>query len=502
MERCSTRPISIYARSADVGDKKMKYDVVIVGAGVSGLYCALHLPKNLKVLLVCKEEAQECNTYYAQGGICVALDAGDVESHINDSLNAGAYLNDLEALKILSEESLKVVDDLESFGIAVDRDEKGKILYTQEGGHQRARIVHFDGDGSGKFLHTQLLKRLPHELWKNTQVLDLIFEDQKCLGVIVRKNEDIFEVWADCVVLASGGVGGLYTYHTNARTLSADLHGIILKHGLKLKDMEMMQFHPTAYVEAPSARKPLISEAVRGEGGKIVDSLGRRFLFSYDERGELAPRDIVARGIFEYCRKENEKAFLDLSSFKQGEFEKRFPNIFSVFEQYKLRLPKIPVFPAFHYCMGGIEVDKESRVVGVENLYAIGECANNGIHGANRLASNSLLEGLVFGKRAANEICHSLMPCNKRIKPNIPSNLFMPRDLALKQELRTLMWDYVGIIRSKNGLQKALERVMEMLESRDMGEMFALRLRVAREIILHALAREKSLGAHFLTDDA
>lgn len=481
----------------------MKYDVVIVGSGVAGLYCALHLPPSLKVLLVCKEEPQECNTFYAQGGISVALDEEDMRLHIEDTLGAGSHLNNLEALRILSQESLNLVRDLEKLGIRADRNELDQILYTQEGGHQRARIIHFDGDGSGKFLHIHLLERLKHPLWKDTQVVDLLIEGGRCQGVLIKRGEEIIKVLANYVVLASGGIGGLYTYHTNARTLSADLHGMILKHNLKLKDMEMMQFHPTVYTQAPSARKPLISEAVRGEGGKIVNARGERFLFAYDERGELAPRDIVARGIFDHCRKSGEQAFLDLSSFSYQHFKDRFPNIFTSLKEYGANPPYelIPISPAFHYCMGGIEVGLDGRVVGVENLFAIGECANNGLHGANRLASNSLLEGLVFGKRVANEISGVYEDKQGDVEVRLPTmkELFHANDLELKNQLRHLMWNQVGIIRTKHGLQEAL-RIIEQMQMEIMGEMFGLRLKVAREIVLHALARETSLGAHFIQE--
>ncbi|WP_027327596.1 L-aspartate oxidase [Helicobacter pametensis] len=482
----------------------MNYDVLIVGSGVAGLYCAQHLPSSLKVLLLCKENPQECNTHYAQGGISVALDANDVKDHIMDSLDAGSHLNNVQALEILSQESLSLVSDLDALGIFVDRDPQGNVLFTQEGGHQKPRIVHFDGDGSGRFLHTQLLERLQHELWSDAQVIDLIFDHDRCVGALIQHGTEIIQVRANYIVLASGGIGGLYTYHTNARTLSADLHGIILKHGLRLKDMEMMQFHPTVYTQAPSARKPLLSEAIRGEGGKIVNEKGERFLFAYDSRGELAPRDIVARGIFDYMSQSGQSAFLDLSSFTQIQFEQRFPNIYSMLKQYGINPPseKIPISPAFHYCMGGIEVGLDSKVVGIDNLYAIGECANNGVHGANRLASNSLLEGLVFGKRVAQEIREREMDQRSysRAFPSYKqSNLYGETDLILKNNLRDLMWNQVGIIRTKKGLQEALKQV-EMMRLQKMGDLFALRLAVAQEIITQALKREKSLGAHFLQD--
>lgn len=478
-----------------------KYDVVIVGSGVAGLYCALHLPTNLKVLMLCKENPQECNTYYAQGGISVALDADDVDFHIQDTLRAGSHLNNPQSVEILSKESLNIIKDLDRLGIKVDRNELGEILYAQEGGHIKPRIVHFDGDGSGRFLHTHLSKQLSCELWRDSGVVDLLFDGQECKGVVIEKNKTLIPVLASCVVLASGGIGGLYAYHTNARTLSADLHGIILEHGFRLKDMEMLQFHPTVYTQAPIARKPLISEAVRGEGGLIVDREGRRFLFAYDERGELAPRDIVSRGIFDYCSKNHQEAFLDLSSFSRESFMERFPNIFQTLQGFGVNAPieRVPISPAFHYCMGGIEVDLQSRVS--KNLYAIGECANNGIHGANRLASNSLLEGLVFGKRVAQEIASLDFEMPKASDFALSySSLREEEDLLLKQKLRKIMWEKVGIVRTKEGLESALVEIEKMKKAK-IGRMFALRLKVAKEIVSQALKRESSLGAHYLKDD-
>ncbi|RDU70960.1 L-aspartate oxidase [Helicobacter brantae] len=482
----------------------MKYDIIIVGAGVAGLYCAMHLPKSLKVLLVCKDEPWECNTFYAQGGISVAKDREDIAEHIADTLNAGVGFNTTASVETLCQESVNLIKELEEIGLRVDRDERGEVLYAKEGGHKKARIIHFDGDGTGRFLHTHLITQLKHPLCKQAQVIDLLIENGRCYGVSLLNRGEITQVYAKCVVLASGGVGGLYRYHTNAYTISSDLHGMILEHHCKLKDMEMLQFHPTVYTSAPTARKPLISEAVRGEGGKIVDREGRRFLFDYDERGELAPRDIVSRGIFDYCKRHNQEAFLDLSSFSKEGFEARFPNIYHSLTSYKLQIPeqKIPISPAFHYSMGGIAVDERSKVLGIENLYAIGECANNGIHGANRLASNSLLEGLIFGKRVARDILGSSYDFDsKQIFPILKESLQEEGDITLKNTLRKIMWDKVGIIRTPQSLNSALGGVEAMLECK-IGRMLRLRLLVAKEIIHQALRRKESLGAHFITDDA
>lgn len=479
----------------------MKYDVIIIGAGVAGLYCAAHLPRNLKVLILCKEQTWECNTFYAQGGITFANGKGDIASHIKDTLGAGSNLNNNNAVRILSESSIEILQELLASGFPIDRDENGKILYAKEGGHSISRIIHSNGDGTGRMLHTHLISHLKHTLWKNVAVIDLLIEEDKVYGVCVKSRDKIYNLYANHIVIASGGVGGLFKYHTNAYTISSDLHGISLEHNLELRDMEMLQFHPTVYVETPHARKQLISEAVRGDGGIVVDSKNKRFLFDYDNRGELAPRDIVSRAIFDYCTKHNEKAWLDLSIFTQSDFAKRFPNIYRQLSSCGLRIPedKIPISPAFHYSMGGIATDLNAKVLGMQNLYAIGECANNGTHGANRLASNSLLEGLVFGRIAAREIADSTINTLERHFPLNNEILEKDGDDRLKNILREIMWNKVGIARTQSGLDSALGGIEVMLQG-EIGRMLKLRLLTARKIITAAMERKESLGAHYRLD--
>ncbi|WP_394949692.1 L-aspartate oxidase [uncultured Helicobacter sp.] len=479
--------------------ERLHYDVVIVGAGVAGLYCARHLPKNLRVLLLCKNQSWECNTFYAQGGITIARDQADIPLHVKDTILAGSQLNDAKSVERLSTESLEILQELLSDGFGLDRDEHGVLSYTKEGGHSIARIVHSGGDGTGRNLHTFLMHSLGHTLWKSARVIDLLLEDDRCYGVSVQTKKGLVHIYSDHVVLASGGVGGLFKYHTNAHTIGGDVHGIILEHGLKLAHMEMLQFHPSVYVQTKTARKYLISEAVRGEGGKVIDSNGKRFLFEYDPRGELAPRDIVARAIVDYCQKHNQEAFLDLRAFSKQSFAQRFPNIYRELSACKLDIPNdlVPISPAFHYCMGGILCDDTTRVQGMTNLYAIGECAYNGVHGANRLASNSLLEGLVFGKIAAREILNAMYANPMRYFPFDESVLEKEGDAHLRDVLRKIMWEKVGIVRSKDKLNAALGGIEALLES-NIGRMLKLRLLVAQNIVQSALAREKSLGAHYI----
>ncbi|WP_334086281.1 L-aspartate oxidase [Helicobacter typhlonius] len=477
-----------------------QYDAIIIGAGVAGLYCAAHLPKNLKVLILCKSQPWECNTFYAQGGISIAKDNDDVLSHTQDTLSAGGYLNNKQCVEMLASTSPKILNELIESGFVLDRDSNNALLYAKEGGHSKARIVHSGGDATGRNLHTHLINRLSATLWKNAEVVDLLIEEDKCYGVCVQTKLGTHNLYAHHIVIASGGVGGLFKYHTNAYTISSDIHGIILEHHLALQDMEMLQFHPTAYVRNPQARKYLISEAVRGEGGVIVDEDGKRFLFDYDERGELAPRDIVARGIMDYCTKHKKEVFLDVSVFDKAGFKNRFPNIYRDLSTF-LDIPneKIPISPAFHYSMGGIAVDINGLVKGMSNLYAVGECACNGLHGGNRLASNSLLEGLVFGSNVAKHIVEN--PTRTRVAhfPLCEEVLEKEGDVKLKNVLREIMWDKVGIIRSKSGLDSALGGIEVMLES-NIGRMLRLRLLVARRIIESALTRTESKGAHFRVD--
>ena len=485
------------------------YDVIIVGAGVAGLYASLNLPKNLNALILCKDQPWECNTFYAQGGIAVAKDESDIPLHISDTLEAGAGMCDKDAVTTLSKESLEVLNDLIKRKTPFDRDEKGELLFTKEAAHSTSRIIHAGGDCTGRAIHSHLISQITHPLWKNATVTELLIEDNRCYGVSVLTKRGNYNLYAKNVILASGGVGALFEYHTNAYTISSELHGMILENGLKLKDMEMLQFHPTVFTKTTHARKMLLSEALRGEGAHIVDFYGRRFLFDYDARGELASRDKVSRSIFEYKQKlikENPNAkeeelevYLDFSSFDEKFFINRFPNIHRNLSAQGYHPPqdRIPISPAFHYCMGGIKTDGVGKVLNMENLYAVGECACTGVHGANRLASNSLLEGLVFSRRATKDILHKDNHFKTREFPLHTQILQKENDENLKKILRNLMWNKVGIIRNKNGLNEALGGVEVMLQS-GVGRLLKLRLLSAKNIIQSALKREESIGAHFI----
>ncbi|MBE0491796.1 MAG: L-aspartate oxidase [Sulfurospirillum sp.] len=478
---------------------KNYYDVIIIGSGVAGLHTALKLSQGIDALVLSKDYAWECNTFYAQGGVAVAKDTADVTLHVADTLAAGAGHCDEDAVNLLCSMGKTVIDSFIQEGFVFDTDSDGNLLYTQEAAHSTNRILHASGDATGRAIHHFLMEKLKFPILYNTQVTDLLIDEGVCYGVKVYHANKKFNLYAKKVVIASGGVGSLYAYHTNARTISADMHGICLRHGIALRDMEMMQFHPTVFVKSDAVRKQLLSEALRGEGAMIVDSDGKRFLFDYDSRGELSPRNLVSQAIFDHAQKTKKEIFLDLRSFDCEHFKKRFPSIYFNMKNVGYDLPQtlVPISPAFHYAMGGIKTDLDGKIAGVADLYAIGEVACTGVHGANRLASNSLLEGFVFSTRVASNIEETLGDKKRVVFAQNNEKLIRDGDKLLKNELRAIMWQDAGIVREKKRLKKALNRVEEMLELQ-IGKLIGLRLLASRAIIQSALAREHSLGAHYI----
>lgn len=477
-------------------------DVLIIGAGVAGLYTAINLPKNLKVLVLSKSEPSSSNTYWAQGGIAVSRDEFDVDLHIRDTIAAGAGLCDQKAVEILCRNSLAEIGRLISLGMRFDEDDSGELLFTKEAAHSAARILHADGDATGKKLFEFLYSACPHEVRDHTVVVDLLVEDGKCYGAtVLNRDEKLENIYAKKVVIASGGVGSLYKYSTNDTSISADLHGVVLEKGGSLQDMEMMQFHPTVYHDSRFARKVLLTEALRGEGAYVVDNEGRRFLFDYDERGELAPRDILSRAIVDYKKKNTSEVYLSFDVFDKEFFMHRFPNIYANMKSLGFDLPgdRVPIYPAFHYSIGGIKCSLETKIDGFENLYVVGEAASNRVHGANRLASNSLLEGLVFGKIAADQILSSGFNERQKEFPLINELLFKEGDTYIKGEIRELMWNNVSIARNVKDLNVANDRLSELIASKP-GRMARLRLKVAQSMTQGALNRKESIGAHYITD--
>jgi L-aspartate oxidase len=345
-----------------------------------------------------------------------------------------------------------------------------------------------------------LLETCNHKVQPNSLAIDLLIKDNICYGahLIVEGKDKI--VFAHNTILASGGVGSIYRYHTNATTIAGDIQGICVQKGIELQDMEMMQFHPTVFVETPFARKTLLSEALRGEGAEIEDLDGYRFLFDYHKDGELAPRDVVSRAIFDYANKYDTKVYLSFKNFQKEQFKKRFPNIYKSLSDLGYELPKdrVPITPAFHYSMGGIATDYNAKVKNMKNLYAIGEVARSGVHGANRLASNSLLEGLVFSTIAINTALKENYTIDtKQYDKEIPYYVLQKKiDKAIKNDLRTLMWKKAAIVRVQQDLIDALEEVEEMLKE-DVGRLLYLRLLTAKSILEAAIKRKESIGAHY-----
>lgn len=382
-------------------------DVLIAGTGVAGLYAALNLRDDLKIIMISKGKADECNTNLAQGGISVARGYTDIDLFIEDTLKAGQYENDVDAVKILAEESIENIDNLSNIGVDFDKDKEG-LCYTREAAHSINRIVHYK-DITGKRLEEVLLNKVKAKdnimIYENCHLIDILKKYNTCGGGICINNNKQINIHAKVTILATGGIGGIFKNSTNERIITGDGIAIALKNIIKVKNLNYIQFHPTAFfTEDRIERKFLISESVRGEGGKLINFKGASFV------NELLPRDVVTKHIYEEERKTNSKnVYLDISFMPKNFIINRFPNIYKKCLENGVDITKeaIPVSPAQHYFMGGIDVDSHGRT-SMENLYAFGEVSCTGIHGANRLASNSLLEGLVFSRRGALDINNSI----------------------------------------------------------------------------------------------
>ena len=472
----------------------MKFDCIIIGSGLAAIWSAKFLnEKDLSTLMITKNQVWDCNSFYAQGGVTIANDEKDVPFHIEDTLKAGSFHNKKESVEILSRASLNLLNELKNYGFIFDEG------VTKEGAHSVPRVYHKGGDATGREIHKFLLKKDKSYLLDEAVVFDILIEKDIAYGVSVFHNNQKFNIYADNIIIASGGVGALYKYDTNARTIAGEIQGLAVEKGITLKDMEMTQFHPTVFIEMKFSQKLLLTEALRGEGAYVVDENGERFLFEYDERGELASRDIVSRAIFIHQQK-GHKVFLDVSMFEEEFFKKRFPTIYNKLRDYNIKVPAelIPISPAFHYMMGGIEVDLNSKVKNFKNLYAVGEVSNTGVHGANRLASNSLLECFIFAKRASNEIIKDNFKTKNKKFSILDEELFKKDDKKYKNDLRELMWKNVGIIREERGLKETLNFIDNTLPK--LGRMAKLRFLTAKEIVKSALDRKESLGAHYRKD--
>ena len=380
-----------------------KTDILIVGSGVAGLYCALNLPKDKSIIVVTKDKARRSDSYLAQGGICVLRDEKDYDAFFEDTMKAGHYENNPDAVHIMIHSSREVISDLVSFGVRFEMNGE-KFTYTREGAHTNPRIL-FHEDETGKEITSHLLEtarsRENITIIEDYTMVDLLCQNNACYGIIGHDAEGTYSaIRADYTVLATGGIGGVFAHSTNYKHLTGDSIALALKHGIKLRNIDYIQIHPTTLYTENEGREFLISESVRGEGAILLNAKGQRFV------NELLPRDVVANAIFAEMKKEGTKhVWLSMAPIPVEEIRTHFPNIYQhCLEQgYDVTKEPIPVVPSQHYFMGGIDVDRYSRT-SMARLYAAGETACNGVHGRNRLASNSLLESLVFAKRAATHI--------------------------------------------------------------------------------------------------
>jgi L-aspartate oxidase len=386
----------------------MKTDILIAGTGCSGLYMAMNLPADKNILMITKSDCESSDSFLAQGGMCMLKSDDDYDSYFEDTMKAGHYENDRKSVEIMIRSSREVVEDLIACGADFQRDEDGKLAYTREGAHSENRII-FHEDVTGKEITSHLLAKvrtLPNvKIMEYTRIVDIISEGNVCLGAVIKDADgNIIKIKADVVALATGGIGGLYRHSTNFRHLTGDALAIAIKHGVELKDINYVQIHPTTFFsDKQEDRSFLISESVRGEGAKLYDKNGNRFV------NELLPRDLLTDEIRKQMEKDGtDFVWEDLRTLPDGELKSHFPNISKhcIDMGYDPEKVCIPVVPAQHYFMGGIKVNHESKT-SMDALYAVGETACNGVHGRNRLASNSLLESLVFAKRAAQDITAS-----------------------------------------------------------------------------------------------
>ncbi len=395
-------------------------DILIVGCGVAGLYCALNLPKDRNIVIVTKNKARRSDSFLAQGGICVLRDEKDYKPFYNDTMRAGHYENNPDSVDIMIRSSQQVIEDLVSFGVRFEKNGK-EFLYTREGAHSKPRIL-FHEDETGKEITSHLLETARNQknitLIEHYTMVDLICEGNSCGGIIGHdENGNYYPITADYTVLATGGIGGLFKHSTNYRHLTGDALALALKYNIKLQNIDYIQIHPTTLYSKKHGREFLISESVRGEGAILLNSKGERFV------NELLPRDVVANAIFDEMKKEGtEHVWLSMEPIPEEEIRTHFPNIYQhcLEEGYDVTKEPIPVVPSQHYFMGGIALDRNSKT-SMERLYAVGETACNGVHGKNRLASNSLLESLVFAKRAAEHLMTdysiSDLPVNITVNP-------------------------------------------------------------------------------------
>lgn len=495
-------------------------DVLVIGGGLAGLRAALGVPSPWRVLVVTKDEVRESNSAYAQGGIAGVMDPEDhFEDHIADTLAAGKGLCDPAVVESVVREAPARIAELIEWGTNFD-EEGGQVALGREGGHSHARIVHALGDATGREVMRAVLDQIRSRsnvrLWQNSFTVDLLTHDGRCRGALVwDRRRGLTAIWARAVVLATGGAGQLYRESTNPPIATGDGHALAYRAGVELRDMEFMQFHPTVLYVAGSSRH-LLTEALRGEGAYLRDRDGRRFMVEAHPMAELAPRDDVSRAIVEtMSRTQHPNVYLDLTHLDAESIRRRFPGIDRLCRGFDLDITAdlIPVRPGAHYMIGGVTVDASGRTT-LPGLWAAGEATSSGLHGANRLASNSLLEGLVYGARAAEDI-EALLRDSPMPPLEVPpirgedaDGGREPLDLAdIRDSLRSLMWRKVGITRQARGLEEAADQV-EFWCGYALGQVFddpagwtlQNMLTVARLMIAAAAERAESRGVHRRSD--
>lgn len=514
-----TLNINRYLVNFDTNNIETEYhDVLIIGSGIAGVYTALEIAPEYDIAILTKETIDISNSVLAQGGIAVSLDKEDSpELHFKDTLYAGAGLCDDESVWVLVNEAASNIDLLCKFGVNFDRKNSRELSLTREGAHSKNRIIHF-GDTTGKEVCDKLISvvktRENVKIIERTFAVDLITENNTCKGLLTYEEDTgKYKLYlSNVVICATGGFGQLYTHTTNPEVATGDGVCLAYRAGAELMDLEFIQFHPTV-LNHPQNKNFLISEAVRGEGAILRNVDGKRFMPEYHELNELAPRDVVSRAIFAEMKRTNSThVFLDITFKDRDYLENRFPNIFKTCLEYGIDISKdfIPVAPAEHYCMGGIKTDVHGRT-NIVGFYACGEAACNGIHGANRLASNSLLEGLVFGHKIGFEVSSTLIQAGRGVDLN--KKYLEKREIRdfdrdkLRTELQKLMTEKVGIIRNREGLLYAgseNQKYQELLNNIENTNIKDLELQnlilLSRLVIESALEREESRGAHYRSD--
>ena len=431
-----------------------KTDILIVGTGASGLFAALHCPSDKNILMITKDAVENSDSFLAQGGICVLRDENDYDSFMEDTLKAGHSETRRESVDIMIRSSREVINELIGYGVDFAKQANGELNYTREGCHSKARIL-FHEDITGKEITRNLLKavqKLPNvHILEYVTMLDLIEQDNTCFGILAKdKNDEYLTIEADNTILASGGIGGLYEHSTNYPHLTGDAIAIALRHNIKLENPDYVQIHPTSLYTNKPGRSFLISESVRGEGAKLYGKDGRRFA------NEVLPRDLMTAEIKKQMAKDNMPyVWLDMTVLGKDVILNHFPHIYEkcLEEGFDVTKQWIPIVPAQHYYMGGIHVDKYSKTT-MNNLYAVGETSCNGVHGANRLASNSLLEGLVFAKRAVNKIHDGENAQHKKydidfaqLANNVQQNIDREK-IILAQEYKKAIFNEMDKVRS------------------------------------------------------